>query len=94
MNPRPYVFKRTPQFKKSFDALSLGEQEAARAAFKKFKADPFDPTLKPHKINRLSALRKTVVRSITIAGDLKAVFTVDGNTIISEDIGTHEIYKK
>jgi hypothetical protein len=89
-----YVFKRTPQFRRAFDALSADDQNAAREAFKKFKANPLnDPGLKPHKINRLSALRKRTVRSVTIKGDLKAVFTIDGNSIISEDIGTHDIYK-
>jgi mRNA-degrading endonuclease YafQ of YafQ-DinJ toxin-antitoxin module len=88
-----YEFKRTAQFKKSFDALNPAQQEATKAAFKKFKLNPFDPSLRPHKINRLSALRRRVVRSITIEGDLRAVFTIDGNKIISEDIGTHDIYK-
>jgi mRNA-degrading endonuclease YafQ of YafQ-DinJ toxin-antitoxin module len=88
-----YVFKRTPQFKKSFDALSSEDQTAAREAFKKFKADPKDASLKCHKINRLTALRGKTIRSIVIKGNLRAVFTTDGNTIISEDIGTHDIYK-
>jgi mRNA-degrading endonuclease YafQ of YafQ-DinJ toxin-antitoxin module len=91
---REFVFKRTPQFRKSFDSLNPAQQDAAREAFKKFKANPLnDPTLRPHKIQRLSALRRKTVRSITIEGDLRAVFTMDGNVIISEDIGTHAIYK-
>jgi mRNA-degrading endonuclease YafQ of YafQ-DinJ toxin-antitoxin module len=89
----PYVFKRTQQFKKSFDALSADDQQAAREAFKKFKADPKDASLNPHKINRLSSLRGKTVRSVTIKGNLRAVFTIQGNVIISEDIGTHDIYK-
>jgi len=93
MAPPAYVFKRTPQFKKAYDALSPDDQMAAKEAFRKFKADPKDPSLRPHKINRLTALRGKVVRSITIKGDLRAVFTVDGNVVISEDIGTHDIYK-
>ena len=79
-----YVFKRTPTFRRSFDNLNADDQKAAREAFKKFKVDPFDPALKTHKINRLSALRRTTVRSVTIKGDLKAVFTIDGNSVISE----------
>jgi len=88
-----YEFRRTPQFRKAFDNLNEEQKEAAREAFKKFKLNPFDPSLKPHKINRLSALRKRTVHSVTISGNLKAVFTIDGNKVISEDIGSHDIYK-
>jgi len=92
--PTPvYVFKRTSQFKRAFDSLSVEDQKAAKEAFKKFKVNPFDPALKPHKINRLPALRKTTVYSIAIKGNLRATFTTSGNCIISEDIGTHDIYK-
>ena len=88
-----FIFRRTPQFRKAFDALRPEDQSAARDAFKIFKANPFDPRLRPHKINRLSALRRTTIWSITIKGDLRAVFSMNGNTIISEDIGSHDIYK-
>jgi hypothetical protein len=88
-----YVFKKTPQFRKSYEALSSANQALADEAFKKFKADPYDASLRIHKINRLSAIRGTTVRSIVIAGNLRAVFTIKDNVIISEDIGTHDIYK-
>ena len=88
-----YVFKRTHQFKKAFDNLSPEDQKSAKEAFKKFKINPFDPTLKTHKINRLTALRKTTVYSVVIEGNLRSVFIMAGNVIISEDIGTHDIYK-
>ena len=88
-----WVFKRTPQFRRAFDGLSPTDQEAAREAFKIFKQDPFDARLRPHKINRLSALRKRTVHSVTIANNLRAVFEVHGNIILSLDIGTHDIYK-
>ena len=89
----PWVFKATPQFWRSFEALSAANQAAAKEAFKIFKANPFDARLRPHKINRLTALRKKTVRSVVIAGDLRAVFETEGNTIISTDIGSHDIYK-
>jgi hypothetical protein len=90
---RNYVFKRTHVFKKSFDALSADDQQSTREAFKKFKVNPFDPALKTHKINRLSALRKKTVYSVVIGKDLRAVFTITNNVVLSEDIGTHDIYK-
>ena len=37
-------------------------------------------------------MRKTVF-SVTIKGNLKAVFYVQGNTVVSFDIGTHDIYQ-
>jgi len=89
----PYVFKAVPDFWKSFSSLTPDAQKAAREAFKKFKANPFDPSLNPHKINRLTALYKRTVHSVTIGPDLRAVFTVSGNVVLSLDIGTHKIYK-
>jgi hypothetical protein len=88
-----YVFKRTPQFRKSFDGLDPAQQKAAKEAFKIFKANPFDPRLRTHKINRLTSLLKHTVHSVTIDGDLRAVFTIRKNEVISLDIGTHAIYK-
>lgn len=88
-----YTFKRTPQFRKAFDGLSLPDQRAATEAFKKFKVDPFDKSLKTHKINRLSAISKRNVWSATIKGDLKVVFCIKDGQVISMGIGTHDIYK-
>ncbi len=88
-----YIFKRTPQFRKAFDALAPEDQKAAKESLKIFKRDPFDPALKTHKINRLSALWRRNVWSVTIKGNLRAVFCMKSNQIISLDIGTHDIYK-
>jgi hypothetical protein len=88
-----WIFKRTHQFRKSLDALSPDDQKAAREAFKKFRMDPFDKSLRVHKINRLSSLRKQTVRSVVITERLRAVFTINGNVVLSEDIGHHDIYK-
>lgn len=88
-----YQFKTTPGFWKSFNALGPREREAALKAFKIFRVDPFDSRLRPHQINQLSARYKTTVRSVTILGDLRAVFTIQGNTVVSFDIGTHDIYR-
>jgi mRNA-degrading endonuclease YafQ of YafQ-DinJ toxin-antitoxin module len=88
-----YTFKRTPQFRRSFDALSAAEQQAAKEAFAIFKNDPFDPRLRTHKINRLSALHRKAVFSVVILNNLRAVFHREGNVITSLDIGSHDIYK-
>jgi len=86
-------FKRTPHFRRAFDALPPDKQLAAAEAFKIFRANPFDPRLKPHKINRLSSLWKRPVWSVSIQADLRAVFYVVGNDVVSLDIGDHSIYK-
>jgi len=88
-----YTFKRTPQFRRSFDGLSPDEQAAARQAFTIFKKNPFDPSLRTHKINRLSALHKKTVYSVAILNNLRAVFHMDGSVVTSLDIGSHDIYK-
>jgi hypothetical protein len=89
----PYVFKRTPKFKKMFDDLSIDDQKLAREKFKIFKANPFDPSLNTHKINRLTSIMGTTVRAVEIKGNLRAVFTKKDNIITSFGIGTHDIYK-
>lgn len=88
-----FKFKATPQFWKSFNALPPQQQEEAKKTFQIFQKNPSDPSLRVHKINRLSALRKNVVRSIVVGDNLRAVFEVKGNVITSLDIGTHDIYK-
>lgn len=88
-----HTFKRTPQFRRSFDDLSVAEQKAAKEAFAIFKNDPFDPRLRTHKINRLSALHKKTVYSVVILNNLRAVFHKEGSVVTSLDIGSHDIYK-
>ena len=85
-----WVFKRTPTFRKKFEALSPEQQKKARAAFKEFRKDP--PLDRCPKKNRLSALAKRTVRGFHIEKDLIVTFTIFGNEIISLDIGTHDIY--
>jgi hypothetical protein len=64
---------------KAFAHLAPGDQEAARGAF--------------NKINRLCSLMRKTVFSVTIKGNLKAAFYLEGNVVVSFDIGTHDIYQ-
>jgi hypothetical protein len=89
----PLQFKASKAFWKQFDRLSSEQQESAREKFKTFKKNPFDPSLRPHKINRLTALIGQTVYAVEIAGDLRAAFYRDGDLIQSISIGTHNIYK-
>ncbi len=69
------------------------QKEAARAAWKIFKEDPFDPRLRTHKIQRLSAQYGRTILAVKIEGDLGSIFYIDGETVVSLIIGTHDIYR-
>ena len=45
------------------------------------------------KIHKLSALYGTIIYAVDIEGDLRSTFYVDGNWIVTVDIGTHDLYK-
>ena len=88
-----YHFRTTKTFRQAFDGLSASNQKATKEAFAIFKKNPFEPSLNVHKIYKLSGIAKKAVFSITIKMNLKVIFIIDGDTIVSLDIGTHAIYK-
>lgn len=89
-----YRFKATEAFWENFYRLPAGQKESARRAWQIFKQNPFDARLQPHKIHRLSALMKRTVHAVAIEGDLRAVFYVEGDSVVTFNIGPHEIYKR
>ena len=86
-------FKATRRFWKSFDHLTDRQKQSARKVWEIFERDPFDPRLRPHKIHGLSAEYGMTIYSVSIEGDLRVVFYVEGDTVWSVDIGTHAIYR-
>lgn len=88
-----YRYRATEPFWTSFYRLSPPQKESTRRAWKTFKADPFDPRLRPHKINRLSALYGRTIHAVEIEADLRCVFYVEDDWIVSVDIGTHDVYR-
>ena len=88
-----YRFRAAMSFWRSWNRLSEVQQRAARQAFPIFKANPFDPRLRAHKIHRLSAVYGRTIYAMEIAGDLRATFYVEGETVWSVSIGTHDLYK-
>jgi mRNA-degrading endonuclease YafQ of YafQ-DinJ toxin-antitoxin module len=88
-----YVFKTTPAFRKALARLNPEQKRSAKAAFKIFRENPFDPRLRAHKIHKLSALYGKTIHSVSVEGDLRSVFYLDGNMVVSVDIGTHAIYR-
>ena len=89
-----YRFKATQRFWESFYGLAPNQKDSTRRAWKIFKENPFDPRLRPHKINKLSAYYGRTIYATTVEGDLRAVFYVEGDLVVTVDIGTHDIYKK
>jgi hypothetical protein len=88
-----YRFRAAKSFRRSLGRLSSEERRVATVAFRIFKQNPFDPRLRPHKIRKLSALYGTTIYAVEIAGDLRAAFYVEGQTVWSVDIGNHGIYR-
>ena len=58
-----------------------------------FQTDPFDSRLGTHKIQRLSALMRRTVYAVVVEADLRVVFYIDGNIVVSFNIGTHDVYR-
>ena len=88
-----YRYRAVERFWTSFYRLNPAQKETARQAWKIFKEDPFDPRLRPHKIQRLSAVYGRTIYAVDIEGDLRAAFYLDGETVVSLIVGTHDIYK-
>jgi hypothetical protein len=88
-----YRFVAVEPFWTAFYRLSSTQKEAARRAWNIFKENPFDPRLRSHKIHRLSALYGRTIYAVDIEADLRSTFYIEGDMVISVDIGTHAIYK-
>ncbi|HEY5042420.1 MAG TPA: hypothetical protein VIK53_10495 [Verrucomicrobiae bacterium] len=88
-----YKFKPTERFWQSFYELSPNQKDSTRRAWQIFKENPFDPRLRIHKIHRLSARYGQTIYAVDIEGDLRAVFFIKGDCVVTVDIGTHDIYK-
>ena len=86
-------FKTTPAFRKALARLSPAQKESAKKAYAIFKRDPFHPRLRTHKIHHLSALYKKTIYAVRVEDDLRSIFYLDGENIVSLDIGTHAIYQ-
>jgi hypothetical protein len=88
-----YRFQATETFWENFYKLPPSQKESARRAWRIFKANPFDPRLGAHKIHKLSAVMDVTVYAVVIEGDLRTVFYLKDNRVITFNIGTHDIYK-
>jgi mRNA-degrading endonuclease YafQ of YafQ-DinJ toxin-antitoxin module len=88
-----YRFTATRAFWRSFSRLSAQQQEKARKAFVIFKLNPFDARLRAHKIQKLSARYARTIYAVEIEADLRVAFYVEGDLVVTVDIGSHDIYR-
>ena len=88
-----YLYRATENFWTQFYRLDSKQKEAARQAWRAFRENPFNATLRTHKIHRLSAYYGRTIYAVEILGDLRSTFYIEGDMAVSVDIGTHEIYK-
>jgi hypothetical protein len=88
-----YRYRAVERFWTSFYRLSPSQKESARKAWNIFKENPFDPRWRTHKIQRLSGYYGCTIYAVEIEADLRSLFYVDGETVVSLITGTHEIYK-
>ena len=88
-----YRYRAVERFWTSFYRLTPEQKQSARKAWALFKDDPFDPRLRTHKIRRLSAQYGRTIYAVEIEGDSRSTFYLDGETVVSLIIGTHDIYR-
>jgi mRNA-degrading endonuclease YafQ of YafQ-DinJ toxin-antitoxin module len=88
-----YRFEGTQRFWEKRKALTPRQRESADRAWKIFKQNPFDPRLRSHKIHKLSSQYRRTVYAAVIEGDLRVIFCVEGDRVVSMDIGSHDVYR-
>ncbi len=88
-----YRFRATRSFWRSLAKLPLQKQERAREVFRIFRQNPFDPRLRTHQIHKLSARYGQTIYAVEIEADLRAVFLLKGDTAVTLDIGSHDVYR-
>jgi hypothetical protein len=81
-----YRFKPTESFWESFYDLSPAQKDSTRRAWKIFKENPFDPRLRTHKIHKLSAQYNRTIYAVDIKGDLRAVFFIKDDLVVTVDM--------
>lgn len=89
-----YRYRAVEKYWTTFYRLPAEQKESARKAWRIFKENPFDPRLRAHKIQSLSAHYGRIIYAVEIEGDLRSLFYLDGDIVVSLVIGTHQIYRE
>jgi len=88
-----YRYRPTNRFCRSFYALTPGQKDSSRKVWAVFKENPFDPRLRTHKIHKLSARYGRTIYAVVIEADLRAVFYIEADVVVTVDIGSHDVYR-
>jgi hypothetical protein len=86
-------YKASEEFWKNFHRLSSEQKAIVRGAWLIFKVDPFDRRLGTHKIHVLSTKAKKTIYSVVVDANLRVLFYIEGDTVFTIDVGSHDIYK-
>ena len=70
-----------------------GAEEIRPAGVCDFQGRSFRSTLRTHKIHGLSVRFGRTIYSVWVEADLRAVFYLDGEIVVSVDVGAHSIYR-
>jgi len=77
-----------PQFRSSYQKLSLHIKDKAETKERIFRKDPFDHRLKTHKLH--GKLKR--LWSFSVDDKYRVVFEFSASNVIFLDIGDHKIY--
>jgi hypothetical protein len=81
------ISRRTPRFKKAFEALPSDVQELARAAFRQFLADPAHPSLRFKQVHTSAP-----IYAARVGIHYRALAVREGDTLLWFWIGSHSDY--
>ena len=83
-------------FWRSGETLRLTQPplQRAREVFFIFKQNPFHPRLRSHKIHKLSARYARAIYAAEIEADLRVLFYIEGDVVVTVDIGSHALYRR
>ena len=87
------TFEATEIFWREFYDLPAAQKQSVREKWEIFQKDPFHPSLKTHKIHRLSALAGHTIWSVVIEYDLRVLFRIDNDVVTTLTVGTHDVYQ-
>lgn len=77
------------KFWKLYRRLPVHEQQRARRAYQKWKANPFHPSLHFKQVDEEES-----VYSVRVSDDYRVLGILDGDTIIWYWIGSHDEYSR
>lgn len=84
------TIQTSPNFDKHYKKLAVEIREQAKEKEKIFRNNPFDPTLRNHKLHGKD--KHAWAFWIDYNYRIKFIF-LDGGEVLFLDIGTHDIYK-